>query len=204
MDISNEERETYTLEAMKKGSKTDIARFVDEFSPKIYSMALRLLGDPQDAEDVLQETFIKAITHLNEFEGRSSLSTWLYRIATNEALMLIRKRKPTLYIGMDDSNDQEENGSEPVKILDWCCLPEKELLSSEAQGYLSEAVQRLSPALRMVFTLRDIQGLSIRDTASILNISEEAVKTRLLRARLKLREDLSDYYGERFAEMEKE
>jgi RNA polymerase sigma-70 factor (ECF subfamily) len=204
MDKSKQDSDTFSIEALKNGSREELARFVDDFSPKIYSMALRMLGDSQDAEDVLQETFIKAITHLKEFEGRSSLSTWLYRIATNEALMIIRKRKPTLNIGMDDANEEGEEGVEPVRILDWCCLPEKELLSAEAHSHLNEAVQRLSPALRMVFTLRDIQGLSIRDTSSILNISEEAVKTRLLRARLKLREDLSDYYGERFAEMEKE
>jgi RNA polymerase sigma-70 factor (ECF subfamily) len=203
MDKNEQNVENFLLAALRNGDGAELARMVDVYSPKIYAMALRILGDPQDAEDVLQETFLKAIAHLKDFEGRSSLSTWLYRIATNEALMLIRKRKPEVPLSFDDSTGEDDSRDEPVHLLDWCCLPEKELQSSEAREFLARAVGHLSPALRVVFTLRDIQGVSIKDTASILNVSEEAVKTRLLRARLKLREELSSYYSERIAETSK-
>jgi RNA polymerase sigma-70 factor (ECF subfamily) len=162
-----------------------------------------MLNDPQDAEDVLQETFLKALRGLKNFDGRSSLSTWLYRIATNEALMLIRRKKPDL-VSTDEPVETEDGEQEPVQIVDWCCLPEDELMSAEAQHYLDEAIGRLSPNLRAVFVLRDLQGLSTQETGEVLNLSETAVKTRLSRARLRLREDLSGYYGEQLVEGKRE
>lgn len=188
-----------SVEALRSGDRTAFAQLVERYSPHVYRLALKILDDPQDAEDVLQETFIKALKSLPSFEGRSSLSTWLYRIAVNEALMLIRKRKPGA-VSLDMEKDDGEGQTEPVEIVDWCCLPEKDLLSSEARQFLDEAIQKLSPALRAVFVLRDIEGLSVRETAEALGVSEVAVKTRLLRARLKLREELSVYYGERLSE----
>jgi RNA polymerase sigma-70 factor (ECF subfamily) len=160
---------------------------------------LRILSDPQDAEDVLQETFLKAYRSLPEFEGRSSLSTWLYRIAVNEALMLTRRRRPDS-VSIDEPGETEEGETEPLQITDWCCLPENELLSAEGRSFLDQAIDRLPETLRVVFVLRDIQGLSIKETAESLDLSETAVKTRLLRARLNLRNQLSNYYGERLVE----
>jgi RNA polymerase sigma-70 factor (ECF subfamily) len=155
-----------------------------------------MLNDPQDAEDTLQETFLKAYRGLKDFDGRSSVSTWLYRIATNEALMHLRRRKMDT-VSIDASKDSDEGEQEPLQIVDWCCMPEEELVSAEALAHLNEAVTRLSPNLRAVFVLRDIQGLSTREVEEVLNLSETAVKTRLSRARLQLREDLSSYYGGR-------
>lgn len=157
-----------------------------------------MLGDPQDAEDILQETFIKAYRHLNSFDGRSSISTWLYRIAANEALMLIRKRK-NIPVSLDDSSDAESALLPPAQFIDWCCLPESELMSAEARTYMSQAVEQLSPNLRAVFVLRDIEGLSTEETGQILNLTESAVKTRLSRARMRLRELLTNYFGERMS-----
>lgn len=193
-----------SLSALQAGDRAEYARFVNLYSGKIYSLALRILNDSQDAEDVLQETFIKAFKALPGFEGRSKLSTWLYRIATNEALMLVRKRKPNLVLMMDEAeqNSEEEEPDQP-EIVDWCCLPEEEMLSTESRKFLDEAVQNLSPSLRVVFLLRDVEGLSVKETADTLEISEAAVKTRLLRARLRLREDLTGYYGERLTEIMK-
>lgn len=188
-----------SLDALKKGDRSEFARLVDEFSGRIYRVALKIVNDPLDAEDVLQETFIKAFQALQSFEGRSSVVTWLYRIAVNEALMMLRKRRYSA-ISLEEENDRGEEGVEPVEIADWCCLPESELQNSESQRFLDEAVQHLSPALRAVFILRDLEGLSVKETAEALSLNESAVKTRLLRARLKLREDLSVYYGERLAE----
>ena len=191
MSDENTEGE-FSIEALQAGDRAEFARMMDYFSNPIYRLGLKILRNEQDAEDVLQETFIKAYGAIVNFEGRSSLSTWLYRIATNEALMLIRKRKPTLDLVLE--NDDEEEVT-PTEIVDWCCLPEDELLSTESRGFLEEAVQVLSPSLRLVFLMRDVERLSIKETAEILEISESAVKVRLMRARLKMREELTHYFG---------
>lgn len=190
-----QKEDTISLEALKAGDRAEFSRLVDIYSGSLYRLALRILGDPQDAEDVLQETFLKAYRSLPSFEGRANISTWLYRIATNEALMLIRRRRPELLL-MDEEEEKQDAVS-PNLIVDWGALPERELLSNEVKQFLDQAVQQLSPNLRMVFLLRDVAGLSIQDTAQELGISEAAVKTRLLRARLRLREELSEYFNER-------
>jgi RNA polymerase sigma-70 factor (ECF subfamily) len=186
--------ETFSLEALRAGDRAEFARLIEAYSGVIYRLALKMLQNPQDAEDVLQDTFIKAFRGLPAFDGRSSLSTWLYRIATNEALMMLRKRKHTL-VSIDEpletSSDEEQ---EPLQIVDWCCLPEAELLSSEARVFLDQAIEELPESLRVVFVLRDIEGLSTLETAEVLNLSETAVKTRLSRARLRLRERLTGYF----------
>jgi len=190
---------TLSIEALKAGDRAEFAKLVEAYSNHVYRLALKILNDPQDAEDVLQETFIKALRALPEFEERSKLSTWLYRIAVNEALMAVRRSQPDP-LSLETEKEGEEGEMAPVEIVDWCCLPEGDLLSAEARRFLNKAVQALSPALRAVFVLRDVEGLSVKETAEALNISEAAVKTRLLRARLKLREELSIYFGERVSE----
>lgn len=186
-----------SIELLKKQDREAFAQLVELTSAPIYRLALRMLNDEQDAEDVLQETFIKAYQALPGFEGRSSLKTWMFRIATNEALMLLRKRKPQQDVMEIDRED--EAVEEPKEIVDWCCVPEPELMSVETRKKLEEAASHLSPGLRAVFLLRDVEGLSGEETASILNVSVDVVKTRLLRARLKLREELSVYFGERLS-----
>jgi RNA polymerase sigma-70 factor, ECF subfamily len=188
------------LAALRSGDRNEFARLVDATSASIYRLALKMLADAQDAEDVLQETYLKALRALPSFEGRSSLSTWLHRIAVNEALMILRKRRPQLSI--DEENSDDENAPAPLQIVDFSQMPERELLSEEAQHFLDSAIQRLSPGLRAVFVMRDVEGLSIRETAEALNLSEMNVKTRLLRARLKLREELSAYFSERLSRKE--
>ena len=186
----------FSLLALQAGDPSEFARFVDAYSGVVYRMALKMLNNAQDAEDVLQETFIKAFKHIREFEGRSSLATWLYRITVNEALMLIRRRTGNT-ISLDEDVQTDEGEQEPRQIVDWCCLPEEELLSSETRRRLDDAIQHLSPALRAVFLLRDVEGLSIKETGEVLDLNENLVKTRLLRARLHLRELLTGYFGER-------
>lgn len=187
------------LDALRTGDRAEFARLVERFSNPIYRLALKFLGNPHDAEDVLQETFLKALRGLPNFEGRSSLSTWLYRIAVNESLMLLRKSNPDL-VPVDEPDLDEDEQTTSLILSDWCCLPEEELMSSESRRFLDQAASNLSERLKTVFILRDVQGLSIHDTAEALGITETAVKTRLLRARLKLREELSMYFGERLAE----
>lgn len=194
--MTNAPQEALSLPALQAGDRTELTRMVDTYSAPVYRLALKMLGDPQDAEDVLQETFLKAMRGLKNFEGRSSLSTWLYRIAANEALMKIRKRSTTV-VSIDEEPSDSEEEQMPVQIVDWNLLPEEELLSGETHQHLDAAINKLSPALRVVFLLRDVEGLSIKDTMDALNLTETTVKTRLLRARLSLRENLSAYFSER-------
>lgn len=186
----------FSLEALRAGDRAEFARLVDTFSTPIYRLGMKMLGNAQDAEDILQNTFLNALTHLSDFEGRSSVSTWLYRIAANEALMLIRKRKPNINIE-DMQPEDADDVPLPETFVDWSVLPEKELLSSEGKKAIETAVKKLPESLRMVFILRDVEDLSIKETAEILNLTEVNVKTRLLRARMALREQLSSYYAER-------
>jgi len=197
--VANDTSQEISLEALQAGDRAEFARLVDAYSTQIYRLALKMLGVEQDAEDVLQNTFLKAMQSIKKFEGRSSLSTWLYRIAVNEALMMLRRQKPTLSVAMDYEDDEDEL-QHPTQFTDWCCLPEDELLSAESKGHLDEAIRQLPEKLQVVFLLRDIEGLSIRETSEALDLTETAVKTRLLRARLNLREQLSVYYGERMKE----
>ncbi|MBI3162452.1 MAG: sigma-70 family RNA polymerase sigma factor [Anaerolineales bacterium] len=200
--MSDSTTQEFSLEALRSGDRAEFARVMDAYSAPIYRLGLKMLGSQQDAEDVLQNTFLNALTHLKDFEGRSSLSTWLYRIASNEALMLIRRKKNT--VNLDDFHSEEtEDVPLPEVFVDWTALPEDELLSGEGKNALDAAVNKLPESLRMVFVLRDIEGVSIRDTAEILNLTETNVKTRLLRARMFLRERLSTYYGERLAPKER-
>jgi RNA polymerase sigma-70 factor (ECF subfamily) len=185
-----------SIEGLRAGDCAQFARLVDIYSGPIYRLGLRMLAREQDAEDVLQNTFLNALTHISTFEGRSSISTWLYRIAANEALMLLRRKRPE--VNIDDTNsDEDGDQSSPTVFVDWGALPEDELLSAEGKNALDQAILTLPETLRMVFLLRDVQDLSIKETAEILGLSEANTKTRLLRARLYLRERLSIYYGER-------
>lgn len=186
----------FSLEALRDGDRAEFAHLVEAHSPLIYRLGVRMLVDEQDAEDMLQETFIKAYRHLSTFDGRSSLSTWLYRIAANEALMVLRRKRPEM-VSFDEPLSGEAEVGEPLQIVDWCCMPEEELVSAEGRAQLDGAINTLPASLRVVFLLRDIEGLSTRETAEVLNLSEMAVKTRLSRARLRLRDELTAYYGER-------
>ena len=191
-----------SLDALAAGDRAEFARLVDTYSSPIYRLGLRMLGNPQDAEDVLQNTFINVLTHIAEFQGRSSLATWLYRIAANEALMLLRKKKPE--VNLDDF-ETDENAEDllPTQFVDWSALPEDQLLSGEGKQMLDQVIQTLPESLRLVFLMRDVEGLSIKETAEALNLTETNVKTRLLRARMALREGLSAYYGQRLSEERK-
>ncbi len=192
--------EAISLEALRRGDREAFAHLVETYSPLVYRLAMRMLRDPQEAEDVLQETFLNAFRAIGQFEGRSSLATWLYRIAANQALMRLRRPGPPT-VSVDESADDGADVPIPKELFDWCCLPEEEFMTAEVRGQLDRAIQALSPALKAVFVLRDMEGLSTIETADSLGISEAAVKTRLLRARLQLRETLSEYFTERAREV---
>lgn len=184
------------LDALRRKEKKAFAELVERNSDNIYRLGLKMTGNPQDAEDVLQETFIKAYNHIDGFEGRSKISTWLYRIAVNESLMLLRKRKDGV-ASLDQGIQTDDGRVLPKQIIDWCCLPEKELMQDETRVHIEEAVQTLSDANRAAFLLRDVEGLSTREAAEALEISESALKVRLMRARMQLREDLTAFFAQR-------
>ncbi len=186
------------LEALKRKDKKAFAQLVDQNSTRIYRLALKMVGNEQDAEDVLQNTFIKAFKNIHKFEGRSKVSTWLYRIAVNESLMLLRQRKSGIS-HIDEGIEMNNGDILPRQIIDWCCLPEKELMSSEARTHIKEAINSLSNANRAAFLLRDVEGLSTRETSEALEISESAVKVRLMRARMQLREELTSFFAGKLA-----
>jgi len=184
------------LKRLQAGDPLAFAQFVEENQSQVYNLALRMLSDPHEAEDVLQETFLNAYRALPGFEGRSSLSTWLYRIASNASLMRLRKKKPDP-ISVDEPLILDGGDSVPRQLVDWSNLPEEELLSNESRQVMDEAISELPEPLRIVFILRDLEGLSTAETGDVLGLSEGAVKTRLHRARLWLRERMSTYFAER-------
>jgi RNA polymerase sigma-70 factor, ECF subfamily len=179
---------------LKAGEPEAFTEMVERYSGTVYNLALRLMrNDPMEAEDVLQETFISAYRALDRFEGRSLLSTWLYRIAYNAALMRLRKRElPT--VSIDEPFENEEGDPIPRQLVDWSAAPDRLLLNGELRGALHAAVAALPETLRSVFVLRDIEGLSTAETAAVLDLTQTNVKVRLHRARLALRERLSTYF----------
>ena len=185
-----------SLVALRKGDRSEFSHLVELYSGKLFRLGLKMLGNPQDAEDMLQETYLKAFRGIKNFDGRSSLSTWLYRIAINEALMHLRRKHPEM-ISIEEPGDTHVEEQEPLQIVDWCCMPERELMSGEARRRLDQAIEKLPDGLRAVFVLRDIEDLSTLQTAEVLGLSETAVKTRLSRARFRLREELTTYFSEK-------
>jgi RNA polymerase sigma-70 factor (ECF subfamily) len=178
----------------KAGDRDAFGVLVERHEDKIYGLCLRMLGNPEDAEDVMQEVFIKAFQALPGFREEARFSTWLYRIAHNACLMRIRKKK-LVTVSLDRPLDVEEGHIER-DVTDWSTDPRTDLMSEELSATLARHINELSPDNRIVFVLRDIHGLSTDDTASVLGLSVPAVKSRLHRARLYLRDRLTDYMVE--------
>ena len=179
-----------------KAREGDLAAFnelVNSYSRKIFRLAKHITQNEEDAEDVLQETFLKAFEHLGDFQGQSKFYTWIVRIAVNESLMKLRKRKSDRSVPLDEPVDTGED-TVVREIAVWDENPEQKYSREELGQILDEAVQGLRPAFRTVFVLRDIEELSTEETAEALGISVPAVKSRLLRARLQLREKLTRFF----------
>jgi RNA polymerase sigma-70 factor, ECF subfamily len=177
--------------ALKRHEPEALAQAFQLHADRLYRLAVSILNDEVQADGVVQDTFLKLIQHIDRFEERSSLGTWLYRIATNEALGRLRRAKPQVDFAEDDGDM-----TTPTCFVDWQNVPEAQFADQEAAAVVQRAVEALSPALRAVFTLRDVDELSTGQTADILGISESAVKVRLHRARLALREHLAIYFAE--------
>jgi len=180
----------------RAGDTAAFSELVEHYDRRVFRMAKQITQNDDDAEDVLQETFLKAYTHLSDFQGNSKFSTWLVRIAVNESLMRLRKRKTSKTVSMDE-DVQTEEGSIPRDFAEWRPNPEQLYGQSELADILRKTIQGLPPGFRTVFTLRDIENLSTEETAEALGLSVPAVKSRLLRARLQLRERLSRYFRQK-------
>jgi RNA polymerase sigma-70 factor (ECF subfamily) len=187
--------ESRLLAAVRRGDERAVRKLVDTYSPRLYNVALRILRNAQDAEDAVQETFITALNKLDQFDGRSGFFTWLYRIAVNASLMALRKRRsrnrkeePLEVPGFEDIRSRE--------LVDWAADPARKMLTAELQQVMDEAIDKLPANHRVVFVLRDLEGLSIDETSQLLGITPANVKIRLMRARLSLREALARYFHE--------
>ena len=192
--VSAEQTDELALvDRSRAGDASAFSELVERYERKIYRLAKHITQNDEDAEDVLQESFLKAYTHLDSFQGDSKFYTWLVRIAVNEALMKLRKRKTDRTVSLDEPQDTGED-LVAREIAVWDDDPEKKYSREELAEILDKAVDSLKPSFRTVFVLRDIEELSTEDTAETLGISVPAVKSRLLRARLQLRERLTRYF----------
>jgi len=192
-DVSAAEREERRLvEGCRRGDFECFERLVGRYEKKIYNLALRMLRDPDDAREVLQETFLKVYDNLEKFRGEAHLSTWIYRIAMNEALMRIRKNKhrPRSLEVVDEDGERRE-----IDVEDWAPRPVDRLLTKELGGELDRAVARLPEDYRGAFLLRDVEGLSNEQIARAMKLSVPAVKSRIHRARVFLRNELATYFA---------
>ncbi len=184
--------ESDVVRKAKKGDKESFAELVTNYSERIYNLALRILRNREDAEDVLQETFLTVLQKLDTFDGRSNFFTWIYRIATNASLMKLRKKR-LVFAELPENPDSGPRHEERI-IVDWSQDPSFNIQNEEIKKIIDTAINQLSEIYRTVFILRDIEQLSIKETSKILNISEENVKIRLRRARMFLRGKISEYY----------
>ena len=191
--MSDSYDETALIARIQGGDKAACAECIEIHSPAIYRLALRLMQNEAEAEDVMQETFLNAFRAIDSFEGRSGLGTWLYRIAYNAAMMRLRRPNPYM-VSVDETLLSDTQTIVPRQLFDWCCLPEEDFESDEVRTELEKAIHELPESLKAVFVLRELEGLSTAETAETLELSPGAVKVRLHRARLWLRERLTPYF----------
>jgi RNA polymerase sigma-70 factor (ECF subfamily) len=181
----------------REGSYEAFEQLVARHEGSIYTLALRIVRRPEDAEDVVQQTFLAVLEHLDGFEGQSQFRTWLVRIATNHALKVLRKRRGLLTTSMESaSEDDYTTLPRPEYIAPWRNEPGEIAQRRETLQMLNDALDQLDEKYRLVFLLRDVEGLSTEETARELGISVANVKVRLLRARLMLRERLTRTLGD--------
>ena len=181
--------------AAKTGDVAAFEELVNRYERRIFRLAMNITQNREDAEDATQDAFLKSYQHLDNFQGDSRFYTWLVRIAVNEALMRLRRRRPN--VSSLDEPIEADGELMPREIEDWGPTPEQRYRETELNSILSNAISSLDPIYRAVFVLRDVEQISTEETAEMLGISIPAVKSRLLRARLKLRSNLTPYFKRR-------
>src|SRR5690348_5819192 len=186
------DNESVFVAAAKAGDISAFEDLVNRYERKIFRLAQHITQNNEDAQDVAQEAFLKAFEHLGEFQGNSRFYTWLVRIAVNQALMKLRKRRPNV-VSLDEEIDTGEDMM-PRDVEDWGPSPQQRYEQTELSEILGKVIGELESPFRVVFQLRDIEEMSTEETAEALGLSVPAVKSRLLRARLKLRQKLNQYF----------
>ena len=189
------DNEQSLVAAAQAGDSDAFVTLLNQYSRHIYRLGVSITGNHHDAEDVLQEASLKAYTALADFHGNSRFYTWLVRIAVNVALGKLRKRALWKESSLDEPRESEDGNYIPLEIESWGEDPEKACLNSDLQQILSEVIQRLDPKSRTIFILRDVEKFSTEETAKLLGLTVPVIKTRLLRSRLQLREELTKYFG---------
>src|SRR5215472_1013912 len=184
------------VNAIRNGDVSAFEELVRRYDRKLYRVAQGMIHNHEDAEEVVQTAFLKAYLNLHRFQGNAKFSTWLIRIAINESFMQLRKQTSSKEQPFDVDNGfgDDEGNQNRLDVADWAANPEKLYNATELRQILENCLQKLQPRLRVVFFLRDIEGHSISETSGLLNITATAVKTRLSRARILLREELTPYF----------
>jgi len=193
------QRDEDLLRRAKAGDLGAFETLTTRYERQVYSLALRILRQEQDAEDVTQQTFLSALENLAGFREEAGFSTWLFRIATYAALKVIRKRKGLDTVSLEAATEPQDSYDtipHPEFIADWRQSPELLAQQHETRQLIDEALAQLNEKYRLVFLLRDVEGMSVKETAEALGISDTNVKVRLLRARLQLREQLTRAFGD--------
>jgi RNA polymerase sigma-70 factor (ECF subfamily) len=182
------------VQACKNGDTAAFEELVKRYDRKLLRIALNVTRNQEDAEEAVQEAFLKAYRNLNRFEGKSKFATWLTRIAINESLTKLRKQHGNKETSLE--RDIRLDGEVlPRDVADWAPNPEEHYGVSQLREILTKSLQELRPALRVAFVLRDVEGFSTSETAEALGLTQVSVKARLFRARLELRERLSKYFA---------
>jgi len=171
----------------QNGDKKALVELVKKYEQTIYNFAFKICRNKEKAENTMQETFLSMVKSLGQFSGKSKLSTWLYTVVSNHCLMLARSNKKHFYSSLDD----EESSINEKSIADWKVTPDKIAENNEMKNVLDNAIKKLTPGYRIIFIMRDVEGLSTEETAKAMNLSVPAVKSRLHRARAFLRNELS-------------
>ncbi len=194
-DPYRDRRDEDLVRIAQAGDNRAFDELIRRYQEKVYRLAYKILRHEEDAAETLQDAFLSAYRGLKSFKAESTFSTWLYRVATNAALMKYRKRRDR-HVSLEQSQSPYED-AEPLALPDWSAEPLEELLDAETRQIMEEGIQRLPEDLRTVFVLRDVEGLSNAEVAEVLDISVAAVKSRLHRARISLRDRLNRYFKDK-------
>lgn len=189
-NTSNEMNESELIQRAQEGDRNALASLVKNYEQTVYNFSFKVCRNKDRAEHTMQETFMSMVKNLSQFSGKSKLSTWLYTIVSNNCLMLARSNKSKFH----DSLDDDETLIDEKNIVDWKITPEKLTENNELKEVLDSAIQKLPPDYRIVFLLRDVEGLSTEEAGEVMNLSVPAVKSRLHRARAFLRNELNETF----------
>ncbi len=192
--------ETVLIERLRDGDATALETLMSRYAPRVYRVARGITRTDSDAEEVVQDAFLTLATRIDRFEGRAALGTWIYRIATNAALVTLRRKRAQLEVSLEDhlprfKQDGHRDAERSYLLADWSQNPDAELLDGEARAVLSRAIERLPDPYQVVLVLRDVEELSNDEAAEILGESIATIKSRLHRARMALREQLTRHWA---------